>query len=217
MKHKQIITTCVSLAICFGLFSSVNTFANKTDIEQEISIKSDRQSGDLKNKTVDYVDNVVITQGTLSIKADLVKIFRTKNASNVDTGDTYLAKGNPAIFQQTLDDGSIITLEANKITYQPSLFLIKISGNAKVTQASSEVSGSEITYNIATERLDAISHSNEQVTTILQPSALKKDESNKDKADTSSDNPLDKPSDQPSDNTQNKEGIKTNDLSQEKT
>lgn len=167
-----------------SITAPLKALATKIDLEEEISIKSDRQSADLKNKILDYINNVVITQGTLSITADIVQIYSGQENSSESKGDTYLAKGNPAVFQQTLEDGSIITLEAEKITYQPELFLVTVAGNAKVKQASSEVSGSEITYNIATERLDAMSNSNEQVTTILQPSAIKK--TKKEQEDSSS-------------------------------
>jgi len=183
MNQKLIISSLITTVLCISLFSHLKVFATKVDLEEQISIKSDRQSADLKNKILDYVHNVVITQGTLSITADIVQIFSVQNTPDQEGGDTYLAKGKPAIFQQTLEDGSIITLEADKITYQPSLFLVKVSGNAKVKQASSEVTGSEITYNISTERLDAVRGLDEQVQTVLQPSTLKKAKKPQDKQD----------------------------------
>jgi lipopolysaccharide export system protein LptA len=181
MNKKTLAFVLTAATLC-TMYSPFKAFATKVDLEAEISIKSDRQSVDLKNKILDYINNVVITQGTLSISADIVQIYTEQDSKRKSNGDTYLAKGKPAVFQQTLEDGSIITLEADKITYQPELFLVVVSGNAKVKQASSEVSGSEITYNIATERLDAMSNSNEQVTTILQPNAIKKTKEAKDKS-----------------------------------
>jgi lipopolysaccharide export system protein LptA len=78
------------------------------------------------------------------------------------------------VFEQQLEDGSFIKLQANEITYKPDLFIINVSGNALVKQSGSEVSGNEITYNILNEKLEAQSAENQSVTTILQPSALKK-------------------------------------------
>ena len=48
--------------------------AAKTDLNQEISITAKRQTADLKNKVASYLDDVIIAQGSLSIKADLVKV-----------------------------------------------------------------------------------------------------------------------------------------------
>jgi lipopolysaccharide export system protein LptA len=44
-----------------------------------------------------------------------------------------------------------------------------ISGNALLQQEGSEVSGSRITYNIATQYVNAESKSNERTKTIFQP------------------------------------------------
>tara|TARA_B110000881_G_scaffold151004_1_gene134014 strand:- start:216 stop:740 length:525 start_codon:yes stop_codon:yes gene_type:complete len=149
---------CLSSAVYAG---ENNPFI---DLEQEIVIKAKRQSADLKNKIATYLDNVVISQGTLNITADTVKVYISK-----DESETYIAKGEPAIFSQILADGEPVSLEAKTIIYQPSQQKITISGNALVRQAGSEVKGSKITYNILSEQLEAESNPDEEVTTILQP------------------------------------------------
>lgn len=147
--------------------------AIKKDLQQEVTIKSKRQAADLKNKISSYLDEVNITQGSISITADIVQVFsRFDKTLNTNT-DTYLAKGKPAVFKQQLEDGSLITLQANEIKYQPHLNIIIISGNALLKQAGSEVRGSKIVYNTLTEQLEAESNQDEIVTTILQPAALK--------------------------------------------
>ena len=54
--------------------------AEKFDVEQEIKISSSRQAADLKNKIFSYIDNVIITQGTLKIHADLVQVITQEKA-----------------------------------------------------------------------------------------------------------------------------------------
>jgi lipopolysaccharide export system protein LptA len=137
------------------------------DIEQQIVIKAKRQATDLKNKIASYLDDVIITQGTLSISADVVQVVSEKNSAN----KIYIASGKPAIFKQLLDDGQPIHLKADEIKYDPSNHLITISGNASVSQEGSLVSGEKIIYNTFTEQLTAESKSNsdDSVTTILQP------------------------------------------------
>ena len=163
-----------AIAISSSLFLLANAHAAKNDLEQEITIKSQRQSADLKNKIASYLDDVSINQGSIDITADIVKVFSTLDKKTGEENDTYLAKGKPAIFQQKLEDGSLISLQADEITYIPTFNMITVSGNALVKQAGSEVSGDEITYNTSSEKLEAKSANNQSVTTILQPTALKK-------------------------------------------
>lgn len=150
------------------LFSS-NIVAENNNLSQEIQIKAKRQSADLKNKIASYLDNVLITQGNLTISADLVQVIsKTENK-------IYIAKGDPARFEQKLADGSPIILEAEKIRYEPEKNLITIEGNAKLSQEGSEVSGTKITYNTLTEQLEAESKPDQAVTTILQPTLIEKE------------------------------------------
>jgi len=183
------------LSCSLVFFSSAQ--AAKKDLEQEITIKSKRQAADLKNKIASYLDNVNIRQGSISITADIVKVFSVVNKNTGEKNDTYLAKGKPAIFQQQLEDGSLIKLEADEITYSPNFNMIKIKGNALVKQAGSEVSGNEITYNTLSERLEAKSAKNQSVITILQPTILKKKKETyeKSKAEKSTDKVVEKKGD----------------------
>lgn len=160
---KKILAKCLIVASTFTVSTTV--LAEAADVTQEIRIKAERQAADLKNKIASYLDNVVITQGTLTIKADLVQII----SNSKDDSKVYVAKGKPARFEQVLEDGSPILLEAEEIRYEPSLSIITIEGNAKLSQEGSQVSGSKIIYNTLTEQLEAESSQNDAVTTILQP------------------------------------------------
>lgn len=169
-------------SLLLGLSAPVN--AAKKDLTQEITIKSKRQSADLKNKIASYLDEVSISQGTISIVADIVQVYSNIDDNTKNKSDTYLAKGEPAIFKQALEDGSLISLQANEIKYQPDLHIITVSGNALVTQAGSKVTGETITYNTSSEKLEAISRNDDSVTTILQPAQIKAQQNKKDKDST---------------------------------
>lgn len=156
----------IFLSLLLSQFLSTSiVLAKGHDSEQEITIKSHKQAGDLKNKIISYLDNVSIKQGSLEIKADLVQVI--KQASSND--DIYVAKGKPATFQQELEDGTLVHLEADEITYEPALNTITISGNAVLSQEGSEVRGNRITYNTLTEQLQAESNQQGTVTTVLKP------------------------------------------------
>lgn len=171
MSIKNIITGVLLSSLLFSLAAPVN--AAKKDLTQEITIKAKRQSADLKNKIASYLDDVSINQGSISIEADIVQVYSQIDNQTNEKSDTYLAKGKPAVFKQQLEDGSLISLQANEIKYQPDLHIITVSGNAQVKQAGSQVTGETITYNTSSEKLEAISSDNDSVTTILQPAQIK--------------------------------------------
>jgi len=161
------------LVTSLTLVLAVPASAAKKDLNQEITIKSKRQSADLKNKIASYLDDVSITQGSISITADVVQVYSHVNDKAGEKSDTYLAKGKPAIFKQQLEDGSLISLQANEIKYQPDHYTITVSGNAQVKQAGSKMNGDVITYNTLNEKLEGQSNSDEHITTILQPAQIK--------------------------------------------
>lgn len=143
---KKILASLVTLNVVL----SFNVLAANKDLSQDIMISADRQGADLKSKTSIYFDNVVISQGSLTIYADLVKISANENEAK-----TYLLKGEPAKLKQTLKDGSEIFLEAKVITYQPESSLITIQGDAKLQQLKNKIVADEIIYRITTEQLNA--------------------------------------------------------------
>ena len=172
--YKPFIKKLPSSALIFTLLACATnlSYAKKIDLNQEVKISSSRTAADLKNKIFSYIDNVVITQGSLIIHADLVQVV----SQGENNEKIYIAKGKPATFEQTLEDGKPINLQANEIRYEPTLNTIVISGNALLRQAGSEVSGSIITYNSETEYVNAESDVNNKVKTIIQPQTQSKDE-----------------------------------------
>jgi lipopolysaccharide export system protein LptA len=153
--------------LCIILISTAfsSSAAEKFDITQKIEIDASRQAADLKNKVFSYIDDVVITQGTLTIRADLAQVFTQPGAKR----KTYVAKGKPATFNHTLSDGTPLSLQANEIKYDPTNNIVIISGDATLRQEDSVVSGSKITYNIETQFVNAESKNNERTKTIFQP------------------------------------------------
>ncbi len=166
MTHKLLVSAAL-------LLPSFWLSAEQSDFEKEIKIVAQKQSTDLKNRIASYIDDVKITQGTLTIEADLVQVSN----ENDSQAKKYLAKGTPARFSQTLDNGDQIELQANEISYSPLTNIIVIRGNAKVSQQGSMVQGDVITYNLETEQLTADGDGGGIVTTIIEPDV--KDKINK--------------------------------------
>lgn len=155
--------TLANLIVSLSTIIAFSASAVDNDVQQEILIKAKRQAADLKNKIASYIDDVEITQGSLTIQADLVQVISQDNTK------VYVAKGKPAKFQQTLADGSPIILQAEEIRYEPALNTITIKGQAKVSQEGSLVSGEKMVYNIKTEQLEAEGSLEHNVTTIFKP------------------------------------------------
>src|SRR5690606_30214990 len=162
---KRFIPVVALLAITT---SSGNTAwaQGRADFSKPIQINADRDSFDVANKIAVFEDNVVIRQGSLSIRADHLEVTRRD-----DQTDVFTAKGSPAVYEQKLDDGSPISAEADIISYDQSKQLLTLSGNVKVSQENSVIQGNEIIYNFATQQLTANRGENEsdRVTTIFMP------------------------------------------------
>ena len=63
------------------VFMSFSALALKEDTNQPINIVSDNQSLDMNNRVVTFTDNVVITQGSIIVKASKVVITRPEENS----------------------------------------------------------------------------------------------------------------------------------------
>jgi lipopolysaccharide export system protein LptA len=156
-------------AFIFGLFCH-SAFAGKDDFQQQIAIDSGYQKADGINKTSIFIENVNITQGSLSINADEVSVLKGEG----DNNEVFIAIGQPATYSQKLDDGTLVQASANKIEYISTLKTITLEGNAKLSQDGFKSEGEVIRFNIEKEALEAIGGSNGRVKTVFKPDLLEK-------------------------------------------
>jgi len=78
-------------------FMSLSALALKDDTNQPINIVSDNQSLDMSNRVVTFTDNVVITQGSIVVKANKVIITRPEeNSKKKDTPNMLQEAEKPA-------------------------------------------------------------------------------------------------------------------------
>ncbi|TCP97740.1 lipopolysaccharide export system protein LptA [Cricetibacter osteomyelitidis] len=150
--------------------ASASALALKDDTNQPINIDSSNQSLDLENNIVTFTDNVVITQGSILIKADKVVITRPAEGSgNKETIDAF---GNPVTFHQLLDNGKPVDGKAQKAHYDLGKEFLTLTGNAELRQLDSKINGSLITYEVKKQQLKATSGSKSRVKTVLIPTQL---------------------------------------------
>ncbi len=146
---------------------SASAMALSTDSEQPIYIDSNLQNLDLKDNVVTFTGDVYLRQGSIRLRADKVVVTRPESKEGFEVIDAF---GNPATFQQTLDDGKNIHGEAKKLNYDVEKSFLTMTNNAILLQDNdNKVEGKIITYDITKQLLVAQSDKNTRVTTVLQP------------------------------------------------
>lgn len=152
------------------VFMSLSAFALKDDTNQPINIVSDNQSLDMNSRVVTFSDNVVITQGSIVVKAD--KVIITRPEENSKQKDKVEAFGNPVTFHQIMDDGKPVDGKANKVVYDLGTEFLTLTGEAELKQLDSKINGSVISYDVAKQQLKANADAGGRVKTVLIPSQL---------------------------------------------
>ncbi len=168
-KHRFPLAASLLAILCFA----APVMAGSADFQKPITVDARTQSMDGKNKVTRFKDNVLITQGSLTIEADEVEVNAKQGAGK----ETMIARGKPARYSQTMDDGSKVIAQANELRYEVNKRTISMRGNARIKQNSSMVSGDSITYDMMKEQLLATSgegNDDSRVTTVFRPQAVKK-------------------------------------------
>ena len=141
------LTALVFSACCAGLISA-SALAERADRTKPINLESDRMHVDDAQKTSVFQGKVVMTQGTLSIRADQVTLRQDKDGYQYGS-----ASGNPATFRQKRDgaDG-YIQGEAERIEYNGKLDRVEFFNRALLKrEPADEVRGNYISYDSRTE------------------------------------------------------------------
>ena len=145
---KRLIPLLTSLSLAL---SPAVVMAAKSDFKKDIEVFSESQFLDGKNKKSILIDNVQVTQGSLSIKADRVEV----EAGGGKSKEIFIATGKPAVYSQTLDDGRVVEARAFEIRYEVANRTISLAGDAELNQNTSVVKGETIVYDMEKEQLKA--------------------------------------------------------------
>lgn len=168
MNHvKPLINSIMFCTVCALVVSVQPAHAKQDDLQQELKILAVSQEADIKNNSIIFNGPVKITQGSIKINADELRAFSNENGQT----KTLIAIGKPATFSQEMDDGRIGTASADEIRYDLASTNLLLTGNAKLDQAGSQVTGKTIRYNINEQKLEAQSSGKgeDRVITIIQP------------------------------------------------
>lgn len=171
---RKLLTACGSVrqlifALSFSLVAANPVFAKTADFAQPIDVKADRSEYDEKAGIQSLIGNVRITQGTMLILADQIKVELKDNKLSVIVGD-----GSPIEFSQENDAGEIVTGRCDSITYDAANGRLTLKGNATLTEPKQSLSSEQIIFDSITQTVVAEGGSSGQVSITLQPPEQKK-------------------------------------------
>ncbi|WP_407352416.1 lipopolysaccharide transport periplasmic protein LptA [Luteimonas sp. R10] len=139
--------------------------ARKSDRDKPMDIDAGHQQGVLDDSAPTVLSQgVIITQGTLDIRADRSEI----HSRNGDISRAVLT-GSPAVMRQELDDGSPMTARARKIDYDMGTEVVVLTGDAFVEQPRGSMKSERIVYNMQTGQVESGGNNAGRVQMRIQP------------------------------------------------
>jgi len=128
-------------------------FAEKADRDKPIELESDTMTSDDSKNTSVYTGNVILTQGTLLIKADELTIREDNQGFQHST-----STGNPSSFKQKREGkNEYIEGSAQRIEYDGRMDKVHLYSKAWVKKGEDVVYGDYIMYDANAEFAKAMS------------------------------------------------------------
>ena len=141
--------------------------AKASDRNQPMTLDSDSSDcnqGDANSRCV-FSGNVLITQGTLEIRADRAEIVQRNGEI-----DQVILTGRQAKMKQQMDDGTMMNASADRIVFEPGKDLLTLTGNFKIESPRGSNSGQKMVYNMGTGQMQS-GGDGSRVRTVIQPKA----------------------------------------------
>lgn len=161
--------TAFLAALCAASLASP-AHAEKADRDKPVTLEADTVTLDDIRKISIYEGNVILSQGTLLLRADRVQVTQT-----ADGLDKVVATGRPVSFRQKLDGrDEFIEGYANRIEYAGASSQLELIGQARLRRDGDELRGAQISYNANTEFYKVVSQPDAQtpggrVRAIIRP------------------------------------------------
>lgn len=151
-KNSKTILIARFLSFLFFVFTSLSVSAEKADRDKPIEIEADTVTNNDAKKISVYTGNVIVTQGTLIIKAD--KIVVRQDESGFQHSSSY---GNPTTFKQKRDGkDEYIEGSAARIEYDGRMDKVQLFTKAWVKRGQDIIHGDYIMYDANAEYSEVI-------------------------------------------------------------
>jgi lipopolysaccharide export system protein LptA len=125
--------------------------ARSNDRELEAEIDAGHWLDDPQKGLQVFSKGVTLTQGSLRITAERATVYR----SDAGGFDRIVLEGEPAHWEEIMDDGAELSARALTIDYNVKDDLVLLKEQVVVNKARDEITGELIRYNLDTQRLDA--------------------------------------------------------------
>lgn len=163
-----------ALLLLAALLGAGGAFAEKADRDKPMRVEANRMTSDDARRMTMFEGGVVVTKGTLTIRADRIVVRQDAEGFQYST-----ATGTPVRFKQRQDpkddaEGEWIEGEALRIELDDRKSTIELFDKARVTRGGDEVAGEHI---LVDQRSDFFSVNSGKgapggrVRAVLQPKA----------------------------------------------
>ncbi len=150
---KVLLVKFIFAYLCLLSISPSYVFAEKADRDKPIELESDTMTSDDSKSTSVYTGNVILTQGTLLIKADELTIREDNQGFQHST-----STGNPTSFKQKREGkNEYIEGSAQRIEYDGRMDKVHLYSKAWVKKGEDVVYGDYIMYDANAEFAKAMS------------------------------------------------------------
>lgn len=162
-------TQVKGLLVLSTLLISSMAYALPSDATQPIRLVADKATFSERTGITKYSGNVVITQGTLTMKAENI----TVNLSDTRRIQTAFATGRPARLQQLISrDKGLAVGQANSIEYDSVTGIVTLIGNAKLKQNGASFSGNRIRYSLKAGDVEATAGKGKRVELVFPSNSI---------------------------------------------
>lgn len=145
MKQRNVSHSLLLGAVL--LVYAATGFAERADHAKPVHLESDQVRIDDANQVSVFTGNVVLTQGTLTIRGDKIVVVQDKSGFKHGT-----ATGNLASFRQKREGlDEYVEGYGQRIEYDTGSEIMEIFGRGRVKRGQDDVRGEHITYNSKTE------------------------------------------------------------------
>ena len=121
--------------------------ALRSDLQQPITVEADGMDIDEGQRTNTYHGNVVLHQGSISLKADKVTVIQGNKPGE---SDRVVAEGSPAVLQQRPDGKQeYVVGRAHRMEYSVDSEILVLTGNASLSQGQDNFKSDRIVYDRA--------------------------------------------------------------------
>lgn len=140
------------LPACLALLFACAAQAERADRDKPIELEADAVSVNDAKRTSTYTGNVILTQGTMEIRAD--KLVVREDAQGFQHSTSY---GNPTTFRQKMEGkNEYIQGSAQRIEYDGRMDKVQLYTRAWVKRGEDIVHGEYIMYDASAEYAEVI-------------------------------------------------------------